>query len=180
VTLQQTDTYTDHATLVGLAVDRNPCHDSMMRPKSYLAAPRPARRSIRPTYVRRQLCALSCYFVNFQSKRRLKLFSLSLWSYFDSIFKRLQITLVASSNANEVEDIDLVQVWVYPSITLVAQLQKSSSLLHFARCADWAYSASRLKMSVFCSTSLKLINSTANCVLAVVLTVGLRLSCLLI
>ena len=31
--------------------------------------------------------------------------------------------------------------------------------------------ASRLKMSVFCSTSLKLINSTANCVLAVVLTV---------
>jgi len=53
----------------------------------------------------------------------------------------------------------------------VAQLQKSSSLLHFARCADWACSVSRLKMSVFCSTSLKLINSTVNCVLAVVSTV---------
>jgi len=77
---------------------------SVTQPKSYFASPHPAHLSIWPTYVRRQLCAFSCYFANFQSKRWLKLFSVSVWSNFDSIFELLNITLVASSNANEVED----------------------------------------------------------------------------
>jgi len=45
---------------------------NVMRPKSYFAAPRPARRSIwRTSDVG---CAFSCHFANFLSKRRLKLF----------------------------------------------------------------------------------------------------------
>ena len=34
------------------------------------------------------------------------------------IIKLLKITLVASTNANEVKNIDLRRVWAFPSITL--------------------------------------------------------------
>jgi len=54
-----------------------------MRPKRYFVAPHPARRSIWPTFVRSQIRTFSCYFANFQYKRRLKLFAASLTAYFD-------------------------------------------------------------------------------------------------
>ena len=94
---------------------------SVMQPISYFAAPHPAHWSIWPTYVRRQLCAFSCYFANFQSKRQL--FTVSVQSNFDSIFKLLKITLVANSNTNEVEDIDLGQLWAYRSITFCGRMR---------------------------------------------------------
>ena len=47
-----------------------------------------------------------------------KLFAVSVWSNFDSILKllSLKITLVVSSNANEVQDIDLGPLWACPNI----------------------------------------------------------------
>jgi len=113
VTVQQTDKYTDHATCV--AVDRIPCCavwcDQKVTLQNLPDSP------VYMIYVRRRLCAFSCLFANLQSKRRLKLFVVLVSSSFDSIFKLLNITLVASSNANKVEDIDLGQVWACPSIT---------------------------------------------------------------
>jgi len=94
---------------------------TVMQFKSYFASPHPARRVymtyLWPTSVM-HIFNFSCYFANFQFKRQLKLFAVSIWNNFDSIFKPLQITLVASSNANEAEDIDLGRVWACPSITL--------------------------------------------------------------
>jgi len=111
-----------HHLHICVAVDRIPCYSkcNVMRPKSYFAAPRPARRSIGlltsdVSYARFQIVTPFWYF---QSKKRLKLFAVSVWSNFDSIFKLLKITLVASSNANEVEDIDHGQVSACPSVTL--------------------------------------------------------------
>ena len=93
---------------------------NVMRHKSYFAAPSPARRSILMSgviYAHFHAVLLISSLKGSWSK----LFAITVLSSFDSIFNLLQITLVASSNVNEVEDIDLWRVWALGSMVLLCK-----------------------------------------------------------
>ena len=89
---------------------------SVMRPKSYFAAPHTAHRSILQSNV--SYAHFHAVLLISSLKGGWSCLHFQVWSNFDSIFKLLKITLVASSYANDVEDIDLGRVWACPNITL--------------------------------------------------------------